>query len=114
MLEIALTSHFTLGIANLLHCTSNFAILHIYCRSMRYKLNEIRDILTHLRVVVLALTETWLETEIEESIKVPGYNSFTSLDLEMNEEGVGMFIRDSVRYKLQLKTDEYKSYASFL
>src|SRR5688572_16186361 len=53
---------------------SNFSILHINCRSVFYKLDEMCNILNYLPVTILTFTETWLPPNAEDSIHIPGYN----------------------------------------
>src|SRR6218665_3106446 len=76
---------------------SGFSILHINCRSMTNKLDELVSILNEMPVTILALTETWLPPEAVDSFHIPGYN-FIHKSRGVAYGGVGMFIRKNIRF----------------
>src|SRR6218665_3225269 len=76
---------------------SGFSILHIHCRSMTNKLDELESILNEMPVTILALTETWLPPEAADSFHIPGYN-FIHKSRGVANCGVGMFIRKNIRF----------------
>jgi len=89
---------------------SNFSIMHVNCRSMTHKLGEIRDILSLLPVTILALSETWLEPGLEDTINIPGFTFLHKSRGECRGGGVGMFIRDSIKYQLYDVKRLHKTY----
>jgi len=48
------------------------SFMHINCRSINYKTDEVQLLLQQLPVEVLAITETWLTPE--DKIQIPGYD----------------------------------------
>src|SRR6218665_3666133 len=46
-----------------------FSTMHISCRSLLYKLDDVQSLLAELTVSVLALTETWFDSNSEEFVK---------------------------------------------
>src|SRR6218665_4039299 len=78
---------------------SGFSILHINCRSMTNKLDELENILNEMPVTILALTETWLPPEAVDSFHIPGYN-FIHKSRGVAYGGVGMFIRKNIRFSI--------------
>jgi len=50
-----------------------FSLMHLNCRSLIPKVNDLLSLLQLLPVKIAALTETWLTDELASSISVPGY-----------------------------------------
>jgi exonuclease III len=90
---------------------ANFSVMHINCRSMVHKLDEIREVLSQLPVSILALSETWLESEFEDTIHMPNYK-FIHKSREGNRGGggVGLFVRDTIKFQLYEEKSEHKTY----
>ena len=52
---------------------NSFAIMHLNCRIITLKLNEIELLLNQLPACVLAVTETWLTEATADTIRIPGF-----------------------------------------
>lgn len=52
---------------------SKFSVMHLNCRSVLSKLNEIGELLNLIPVTVLALTETWLTVNQADLVSFQGY-----------------------------------------
>lgn len=53
---------------------SPFNIVHLNCCSMYNKLGEITVLMNKLKIKILAITETWMQSEIAQLINIVGYN----------------------------------------
>src|ERR1700733_8196192 len=89
---------------------SNFTVLHINCRSVFYKLDEICNFLKYLPVSVLTISESWLLPEEEDSMHVPGYTFIHKSRGNDRGGGIGMFIKKPIKFLL---TNAQEASASF-
>jgi Reverse transcriptase (RNA-dependent DNA polymerase)/Endonuclease-reverse transcriptase len=82
-----------------------FSIMHLNCRSMLYKLDEIRSLLDQLPVSVLALSETWLDARWEEDINIVGYQWVHRPRGDGKGGGVGFLVKEGIAFQpIQLST----------
>lgn len=78
---------------------SPFSILHINCRSLTHKLKEVREIIDKLQTTVLAVTETWLGPNMEDTIYIPGYVFLSRPRVGNRGGGVGFFVKEDLSYQ---------------
>src|ERR1043165_5718524 len=90
--------------AQLLHRCNDashpFTILHLNCRSITYKINEIQTLLHQLSVNILAVTETWLTEPMVDTIHIPGYQFVHKCRKEGKGGGTGFFIREGIEFSI--------------
>ena len=90
-----------------------FSILHLNCQSLIPKLAEIREMLLYLPVTVLGVSETWVNTSNEDTVNIPGYNFVHKSRVGTSRGGVGLFIRDDLKFNIVdnlTKNTVHKSY----
>jgi exonuclease III len=93
----------------------SLTVLHINCRSITHKLTDINEIIEKLQVSIVALSETWLEADLEDSIQVPGYNFIGKARVGERYGGVGLLIKNNIKfqqYKPKEGQKEHKTYES--
>lgn len=81
-------SHLSLKFINTSH---SFTIMHLNCRSIASKLNEIQILLQQLPTSILAVTETWLSDSTADSIYIPNYTFTYKNRSEVGGGGCGCF-----------------------
>ena len=88
-----------------------FSIMHINCRSILSKMNEIKELLSYWPVTILSLTETWLEENENDLVVVPGYQ-FLSKPRNHNKGGggTGFLIKQEISFDV---LDDFTSFISF-
>jgi exonuclease III len=91
-----------------------FPIVHLNCRSITHKINEIQALLHQLSVNILAVTETWLtepmadtiptETWLTETmvdtIHISGYQFVQKPRKKGRGGGTGFFIREGIEFSI--------------
>ena len=75
-----------------------FTTMHVNCRSIQYKIPDIQDLLAHAPVTVLALTETWIEQNWEDTVNMPGYHFLHSARSNGRGGGVGIMIKEGITH----------------
>ena len=72
--------------------------LHSNARSLLPKLPEIRLLLSRTKAAIFAVSETWLDSTVNDSeVKIPGFNVIRR-DRNRHGGGVAMYIRDSIAF----------------
>ena len=75
-----------------------FSFLHVNCRSMKNKLDDLTILLRQSRARILAVTETWLDENSSKGIEIPGFHFvFQNRDMKRGG-GVGFFIDERIKY----------------
>lgn len=77
-----------------------FNIMHINCRSLYNKINELKLLTKKFKANIIALTETWLEAELANIISIPEY---TLVHKARNKAtrggGVGFMIKNDLNFE---------------
>ena len=73
--------------------------MHVNCRSILGKLNEITNLLEQLSVDILAVSETWLDEPSVDLIHIRGYNFVHRSRTTGRGGGVGLFVKDQLDYQ---------------
>lgn len=76
----------------------SFSIMHLNCRSIGNKLNEIQLLLNDLPTDILTVTETWLTELTKDTISIPGYSFIQKNREDDRGGGVGFFVRDGINF----------------
>lgn len=77
-----------------------FNLMHINCRSLYNKINEIKLLTNMFKLNVLAMTETWLEEEIANLILIPEYTLIhKSRNSSKRGGGVGFLVSNEINYQ---------------
>lgn len=89
-----------------------FTLMHINCRSILNKINEIKFISEILKINLFAVTESWLQ---DDSAKLISMDGFTFEHKARNNSkkggGVGFLIENSIRYEvIEITTPEYNTF----
>ena len=82
--------------------TDNFALIHYNCRSLAKNFAMIRDHITSLDSMtfdVIALSETWLNDDNNDSFNLDGYDLVSCSRRSKKGGGVGLYIRNSMQHK---------------
>lgn len=99
-------------------------VIHINCRSIKHKIAEIQDIMDKTHPSIVAITETWLDDNLSESIQIPGYkfvgkgrkmgrgggiallieNNLTHLPVDVGDTATDFESFESLFIKIKLKT----------
>jgi exonuclease III len=74
--------------------------MHINCRSIISKIDDIKLLLHQIPVGILAVTETWLEEATSDIAQIPGYNFIHKPREKGQGGGVGFFISLDIVYQL--------------
>jgi len=74
-----------------LHHKDNFSLIHLNCRRLFYKLSDIQLLVEQTNATVVAVSETWLNSDLVPSVVVPGY-SFVSRCRNGSKVGVMDFL----------------------
>src|SRR6218665_2189852 len=74
------------------------SIMHINARSVAGKMPELRILLTHLPVDVLAITETRLTEETEYLLIIPGSKTICNSGKDRIGGGVAILLREEIAY----------------
>jgi exonuclease III len=72
--------------------------MHINSRSITHKLVDIQILLQHLPISILAVTETWLNDSMADSIFIPGYTFVYENRVGGQGGGVGIFVRNGIDF----------------
>src|SRR6218665_1435555 len=90
-----------------------FSIMHLNCRSLIPKINDLLSLLQLLPVKIVALTETWLTDELASSISVPGYQLIHKSRESDRYGGVGFLISNEVHFhEIIMKTKKTEAFES--
>ena len=76
-----------------------FSVAHINCRSLFHKLSDIHLFLVQSKANVLAVTETWLTSDTEGAVEIPGFNFVHNCRNGAKGGGVGFFIKKDVAFE---------------
>ena len=79
--------------------TPLFSVMHLNCRSIIHKIADINELLNFIPVSVLALTETWLNNETDDTFSIPNYQLIHKNRETGQGGGVGLLIRDNISYQ---------------
>ena len=79
--------------------TPLFYVMHLNCRSIAHKIPEINELLGYIPVSVLALTETWLNNELADTINIPHYQLIHKAKQSGRCGGVGLLIKQDITYQ---------------
>ena len=75
-------------------------IAHLNVRSLTSKVDELHYILKKLRIDVLCVSETWLDSEIgEQSVQIPAFHFYRKDRKDKLGGGVGIYVRDGLDFK---------------
>ena len=77
-----------------------FSLLHINCRSIINKLQDIQMLIGQCDANIIALTETWLNVGNENSVSIKGYNFVSKCSVVSRGGGVGFFVSDNISFKI--------------
>ena len=75
-----------------------FTVLHINCRSMTHKLSEISELANKSEASIIALTETWLDSNLESTIHINGYTYLGKSRTGGRGGGVGLLINNNLKF----------------
>jgi exonuclease III len=75
------------------------SVIHVNDRSIVSKLSQLENLLTLLPVDILAVTETWLDTDLANNIHIPGYNFEFKCRATGRGGGVGCLIKEHINYQ---------------
>ena len=87
-----------------LHDNSAINFLHINCRSLKKKIENVKLLLSNFYspLTAVALSETWLKASNEDAYNIPGYSFVSSLRNTCQQKragGVGLYINSNLDYK---------------
>lgn len=91
----------------------SLSIMHLNCRSILNKLDEIKDLLTRLPVTVLALTETWLTDNEDDLINIPGYQFLSKPRYKCRGGGIAFLIKHETPFEVLGNLVETSAVSSF-
>lgn len=72
--------------------------MHLNCRIVLNKITDIEDFLTQLPVSDLALTETWLEPDLIDTMMIPGHRFLHKSRPTGTGGGVGFLIKENITF----------------
>jgi hypothetical protein len=95
---------------------SSINIIHINCRSIKKNFRELVTLVDLLSrpLSIIAVTETWLNPQNEDTYSIPGYKFISSSHAEKLGGGVGIFINTDFSYKLRPDLNRMTSYIECL
>jgi hypothetical protein len=76
--------------------TTPFALLHLNCRSLYYKEDDVRILLEEIQPTILAVTETWLNDTQHDTLIFPGYKFVHKCRRTGPGGGVGLIIKNEI------------------
>lgn len=78
---------------------TSLTLLHINCRSVAHKTDQINEIATKTEADLIALTETWLDENLLDTIHLPDYKFIGRARDGGRGGGIGFFIKNSLDYQ---------------
>lgn len=95
---------------------SSINIIHINCRSIKKNFRELVTLVDLLSrpLSIIAVTETWLNPQNEDTYSIPGYKFISLSRAEKLGGGVGIFINTDFSYKLRPDLNRMTSYIECL
>ena len=83
------------------HSSTNLKICSFNAQSLELNFYDVTRLILDNELHILAIGESWLKpNRSSEVLKVPGYN-FVRVDrLGKQSSGIGIFIHDSIKYKV--------------
>lgn len=76
------------------------SMMHINCRSIQSKIPRIESLLASMSIDILAVSETWLDSDSADAISIPGYKFEHKCRATGRGGGVGFFIKQNLTYCL--------------
>jgi hypothetical protein len=99
---------------NSLRNSTSLAVMHINCRSILPKLDEIGYLLHQVPPSILAVTETWLTESTATSNLIPGYIFEYENRKEGRGGGLGLFIKEGIEYSKPNILTNYNTFESLV
>ena len=88
-----------LNVDDTMHYRNCLSVAHINCRSIMNKLPDIQLFLVQTGAIVLAVTETWLNDNTEDTVFIPGFNFIHKSRTGSRGGGTGFFVRKDIRFE---------------
>src|SRR6218665_1213681 len=88
------------------------SVMHINCRSVNLKVDELILLLTQIPVTFLALSETWIDEDDTNTLTIPGYNTVSKPGKGRQGGGVALLIREDIIFN-QLEVDTLQLHNSY-
>lgn len=92
---------------------ANLTIIHINCRSVIYKIPEISDIINKTHPDIIALTETWLEENLLDTIHIPEYKFVGKARESGRGGGIAFFISNQLNFEIYVPFNDDLDLATF-
>ena len=82
------------------HTCHNFTVFHLNCRSLLCHYHDLISYIPSVHTDIIALTETWLSTDIADAeVDIPGYQLFR-LDRNRHGGGVAIYVKMGLSVKI--------------
>ena len=101
--EVAIDNYINTHVTKLQELKTHISICHLNTQSMTSTFDEFQFMVNKLKLDIITLSETWLKNDkhLLEYVNLPGYKfSYRSGD-EKRGGGVGICIKDCIRYKIR-------------
>ena len=87
--------------SDIVKSNDKLSLLHIYCRSILSKLNDIQILIDPCDAnITIAITETWLNSDNEEFVSINGFKFISSCWFVDRGGGVGLFMYNNISFKI--------------
>ena len=82
---------------------TKFSLMHANCRGFQYNFDKLLSSVTNITndLSVIAVSETWTNCSNENDYQLPHYNLGINSRVNKSCGGVGLFVHDSLHYKLR-------------
>ena len=86
--------------SDIIKSNDKLSLLHINCRSILSKLNDIQKLIDQYGANIIAGTETWLNSDNEDFVSINGFKFISSCGFVDRGGGVGLFISNNISFKI--------------
>ena len=91
---------------------NSITLLHVNVRSLSKNFNQLCNLLTAAgdQLTCLDVTETWLPSESQANLQLPGYNFYSKARLGKSGGGVGLYVKDNFNSQPRLELSKMTEY----
>ena len=86
--------------SDIVKSNDKLSLLHINSRSILSKLNDIQVLIDQCGANIIAVTETWLNSDNEDFVSINGFKFISSCGFVDRGGGVGLFISNNISFKI--------------
>ena len=86
--------------SDIVKSSDKLPLFHINCRSILSKLNDIQVLIDQCGANIIAVTETWLNSDNEDFVSIDGFKFISTFGFIDGGRGVGLFIYNKISFQI--------------